>query len=171
MAGSRFQIPPVTGAGCLTENSDQLHFSQESLRRKPAPDPPVDQPGEKGGGQHCRRAWTLTASRIPSSQGIEAVPVGEDRTQRPVHLYELSDPAILGGDTGSELGSEQPVGHPEIILTDCAGGDRLVMNEIEKVISSLAPKDAARQTAIALKQLLPLLDEEGRARFIMDLLG
>ncbi|MGB5232374.1 MAG: hypothetical protein WBN83_12710 [Desulfoprunum sp.] len=45
------------------------------------------------------------------------------------------------------------------------------MNEIEKVISSLAPKDAARQTAIALKQLLPLLDEEGRARFIMDLLG
>jgi len=45
------------------------------------------------------------------------------------------------------------------------------MNDIEKVFSRLDPEDAANQTAIALKQLLPLLDEEGRSRFIMNLLG
>ncbi len=45
------------------------------------------------------------------------------------------------------------------------------MNEIEKVFSRLDPEDAANQTAIALRQLLPLLGEEGRTRFIMNLLG
>lgn len=45
------------------------------------------------------------------------------------------------------------------------------MNEIEKVFSRLDPEDAARQTATALKQLLPLLGEEGRASFIMNLVG
>jgi len=45
------------------------------------------------------------------------------------------------------------------------------MNEIEKVFSRLDPEDAAKQTAIALRQLLPLLGEEGRTRFIMNLLG
>lgn len=45
------------------------------------------------------------------------------------------------------------------------------MNEIGKILSSLDPEDAAAQTAIALKQLLPLLGEEGRNRFIMNLLG
>lgn len=45
------------------------------------------------------------------------------------------------------------------------------MNEIEKVFSRLDPEEAAHQTAIALKQLLPLLGEEGRNRFIMNLLG
>ena len=45
------------------------------------------------------------------------------------------------------------------------------MNEIEKILNSLDPADAATQTAAALKQLLPLLGEEGRNRFIMNLLG
>ena len=45
------------------------------------------------------------------------------------------------------------------------------MNEIAKVFSRLDPEDAARQAASALKQLLPLLGEEGRAGFIMNLLG
>lgn len=45
------------------------------------------------------------------------------------------------------------------------------MNEIEKIVNSLAPEDAADQTAAALKQLLPLLGEEGRNRFVMNLLG
>lgn len=45
------------------------------------------------------------------------------------------------------------------------------MNEIEKVFNSLDPEVAAEQTAKALKQLLPLLGEEGRNRFIMNLLG
>ena len=45
------------------------------------------------------------------------------------------------------------------------------MNEIEKILNSLDPAEAATQTAAALKQLLPLLGEEGRNRFIMNLLG
>ena len=45
------------------------------------------------------------------------------------------------------------------------------MNEIEKIFSRMDPQDAADQAAIALKQLLPLLGEEGRTRFIMNLLG
>lgn len=45
------------------------------------------------------------------------------------------------------------------------------MNEIEKLLNNLEPEDAATQTAAALKKLLPLLGEEGRNRFIMNLLG
>lgn len=45
------------------------------------------------------------------------------------------------------------------------------MNEIEKILNSMEPEEAATQTAVALKQLLPLLGEEGRNRFIMNLLG
>jgi len=45
------------------------------------------------------------------------------------------------------------------------------MNEIEKIFDSLDPEEAAAQTAVALKRLLPLLGEEGRNRFIMNLLG
>ncbi len=45
------------------------------------------------------------------------------------------------------------------------------MNEIEKIINTLDPEDAASKAAVALKQLLPLLGEEGRNRFIMNLLG
>jgi hypothetical protein len=45
------------------------------------------------------------------------------------------------------------------------------MNEIEKILNSLDPEEAATQTAVALKGLLPLLGEEGRNRFIMNLLG
>lgn len=44
------------------------------------------------------------------------------------------------------------------------------MNEIEKIFSTLDPEDAVSQTAKALKDLLPLLGEDGRNRFIMNLL-
>jgi hypothetical protein len=45
------------------------------------------------------------------------------------------------------------------------------MNEIERVLSTMDPEEAAEQAAIALKQLLPLLGEDGRNRFIMNLIG
>lgn len=45
------------------------------------------------------------------------------------------------------------------------------MNKIAKLLSSMDPEEAATETAAALKQLLPLLGEEGRNRFIMNLLG
>lgn len=45
------------------------------------------------------------------------------------------------------------------------------MNDIEKIFNTMDPEDAAEQTAAALKQLFPLLGEDGRNRFIMNLLG
>lgn len=45
------------------------------------------------------------------------------------------------------------------------------MNQIEQLLNSLEPEDAADQTAKVLKELLPLLGEDGRNRFIMNLLG
>jgi hypothetical protein len=45
------------------------------------------------------------------------------------------------------------------------------MNEIARILNNMDPEDAATQTAAALKQLLPLLGEEGRNQFIMNLLG
>lgn len=33
------------------------------------------------------------------------------------------------------------------------------------------PEEAASQTAVALKQLMPLLGDEERAQFIMDIIG
>jgi hypothetical protein len=45
------------------------------------------------------------------------------------------------------------------------------MNDIEKALRSLDPQEAATQAATALQQLLPLLGEEERSRFIMTLLG
>jgi hypothetical protein len=45
------------------------------------------------------------------------------------------------------------------------------MNQLEHILNSLEPEEAIRQTTTVLKQLLPLLDEEGRTRFILDLIG
>ena len=45
------------------------------------------------------------------------------------------------------------------------------MNEIARILNTMDPEDAATQTAVALQQLLPLLGEEGRNQFIMNLLG
>lgn len=45
------------------------------------------------------------------------------------------------------------------------------MNAVEKLLNSLDPEVAAAQIALALKHLLPLLGEEGRNRFIINLLG
>ena len=47
----------------------------------------------------------------------------------------------------------------------------LIMNQVDKLFQSLEPQEAADQAAAALKRLLPLLDEEGRSRFLMTLLG
>jgi len=45
------------------------------------------------------------------------------------------------------------------------------MNEILQIISNMDPEEAASQTAVALKQLMPLLGDEERAQFIMDIIG
>ncbi len=45
------------------------------------------------------------------------------------------------------------------------------MNDIARILNVMDPEDAATQTAAALKELLPLLGEQGRNQFIMNLLG
>ncbi|HSL39930.1 MAG TPA: hypothetical protein VK857_06120 [Desulforhopalus sp.] len=45
------------------------------------------------------------------------------------------------------------------------------MNQLEHILNSLEPEEAIRQTAAALKQLLPLLGEESRTGFIIELIG
>jgi dsRNA-specific ribonuclease len=45
------------------------------------------------------------------------------------------------------------------------------MGEIQKMIDHLEPGDAAAEIAEALKKLFPLLDEEDRTQFVMNLVG
>ena len=45
------------------------------------------------------------------------------------------------------------------------------MNQLDMLADGLEPEEAAARAAQVLKQLLPLLGEEGRARCIMNLLG
>lgn len=45
------------------------------------------------------------------------------------------------------------------------------MNDIIKIIDNMDPEEATVQIGAALKRLLPLLDEEARNRFVMDILG
>jgi hypothetical protein len=45
------------------------------------------------------------------------------------------------------------------------------MEEILKLITRMDPKQASAEMAKGLKALFPLLDEEARTRFLMELTG
>jgi hypothetical protein len=45
------------------------------------------------------------------------------------------------------------------------------MGGIQRNIDRMEPREAAAEIADALKQLFPLLDEEDRARFVMNVIG
>ncbi len=45
------------------------------------------------------------------------------------------------------------------------------IDELQKVINSMAPEDAATSISKIMKKLLPLLNEEARLKFVMDLAG
>jgi len=45
------------------------------------------------------------------------------------------------------------------------------MEEIVKLVTSMDPKEASAQLAKGLKSLFPLLGEEARTRFIIELVG
>lgn len=45
------------------------------------------------------------------------------------------------------------------------------MKEIQKLIDGMDPREAVAELAGALKTLFPLLDEEDRANFVMNLVG
>ena len=44
-------------------------------------------------------------------------------------------------------------------------------DELQKLIDGMAPEDAAASISKIMKKLLPLLDEEARLKFVMDLAG
>jgi hypothetical protein len=45
------------------------------------------------------------------------------------------------------------------------------MGEMERIIDGMEPKEAVAEMTEALKKLLPLLDEDERIRFFMNLVG
>ncbi len=45
------------------------------------------------------------------------------------------------------------------------------MEDLKKAIDSMEPRRAVVQMGEALKRLLPILDEEDRTRFVMNLVG
>ena len=44
-------------------------------------------------------------------------------------------------------------------------------DELQKVINGMAPEDVAASITQIIKKILPLLDEEARLKFVMDLAG
>jgi hypothetical protein len=43
--------------------------------------------------------------------------------------------------------------------------------DVKKVIDQMAPGEAVAEMGEALRRLLPILDEEDRTRFVMNLVG
>lgn len=46
-----------------------------------------------------------------------------------------------------------------------------IMGEILEIVNNMDPKTALAEMAAALKRLFPLLDEETRNNFVMNLIG
>lgn len=51
------------------------------------------------------------------------------------------------------------------------GDDPMSVDKIQKLVNNLEPQEAASALAIAIKDLFPLLDEDARIKFVMDLIG
>ena len=45
------------------------------------------------------------------------------------------------------------------------------MNEIQDILESMEPEKALSEITVSLRKLLPLVDEDARIRFIMNLTG
>ena len=44
-------------------------------------------------------------------------------------------------------------------------------SKIEELVNSMAPEEAVEELALAMKKLFPVLGEEARLRFVMNLVG
>jgi len=51
------------------------------------------------------------------------------------------------------------------------GDDPMSVDKIQELVNYLEPQEAASALAIAIKDLFPLLDEDARIKFVMDLIG
>lgn len=47
----------------------------------------------------------------------------------------------------------------------------MTVDEIQELAKNMEPEEAASAIALALKDLFPLLDEDARLRFVLELIG
>ena len=47
----------------------------------------------------------------------------------------------------------------------------MTVDKIQELVKSMEPEEAASAIALALKDLFPLLDEDARLRFVVELIG
>ena len=47
----------------------------------------------------------------------------------------------------------------------------MTVDKIQELVKNMEPKGAASAIALALKGLFPLLDEDARLRFVVELIG
>ncbi len=45
------------------------------------------------------------------------------------------------------------------------------IDKIQKIVNSMGPEEAASAIGLVMKNLFPLLDEEARLKFVMNLVG
>jgi hypothetical protein len=45
------------------------------------------------------------------------------------------------------------------------------IDKIQSLVNNMAPQEAASALTLVIKDLFPLLDEDARTRFVMDLVG
>ena len=51
------------------------------------------------------------------------------------------------------------------------GDDPMSANKIQELVNNMEPQEAASALAFVIKNLFPLLDEDARIKFVMDLIG
>ena len=47
----------------------------------------------------------------------------------------------------------------------------MTVDKMQELVKNMEPKEAASAIALALKDLFPLLDEDSRLRFVVELIG
>lgn len=51
------------------------------------------------------------------------------------------------------------------------GDDSMSVDKIQSLVNNMAPQEAASALSLVIKNLFPLLDEDARMRFVMNLVG
>ena len=51
------------------------------------------------------------------------------------------------------------------------GDDYMSVDKIQSLVTNMAPQEAASALSLVIKNLFPLLDEDARMRFVMNLVG
>ena len=51
------------------------------------------------------------------------------------------------------------------------GDDSMSVDKIQSLVTNMAPQEAASALSLVIKNLFPLLDEDARMRFVMNLVG